>query len=333
MKKLSIYSYFIRLFGFFAVSLHTKRINMDIIENNIEKWYVIGCRGVHHEEKVRDDLRKAGFRSHVPMKYEIKTVRRQEQRTLVPAITGLIFAKGTLEALKNYIENVSRDLIYIKKSTFSNKKDYLTVKDYEMERFIEFTNIRQEKITYFKPEELNLEAGETVRIKGGIYDGLEGTVLRIKGKKRKHIVVQIPGVLIAAVEMEPELLEVKTRNEVREANNEIRELPSKDVDGDKKLLLKTAEWLVENKPDKDVTTTEYNLKLIELKRTRARLSKIKGFTPATEAELALPMYMTAVILEEDTAEAEERLKKAIEKLKNTSKLKKKCLEMLEKLKN
>ena len=301
-----------------------KRLAMAEIQEDIEKWYVLGCLSVHHEEKVRDALRKAGFRSHVPMKYEVKTVRRQEQRTMVPAITGLIFVRATEEALKEYIRHKSRESIYMRKSTFSNKQDYLTVPDYAMERFIEFTNIRQEKITYFKPEELNLKEGEKIRIKGGIYDGYEGTILRFKGKRNKHLVVQIPGVIIAAVELEPELVE-PLNNPIE---REIRERPSKDVDGDKKYLLELAEWLLENQADKDVPKMEFNLKLYELKRTRARLLKFKGFTPTTEAELALPMYLAALILEEDVEAYRERLEKATERLKDSSKLKGRCREAL-----
>ena len=316
------------LFVFLLTYLYFCRqitILMAEIQEDIEKWYVLGCLSVHHEEKVRDALRKAGFRSHVPMKYEVKTVRRQEQRTMVPAITGLIFVRATKEALKEYICHKSRESIYMRKSTFSNKQDYLTVPDYAMERFIEFTNIRQEKITYFKPEELNLKEGEKIRIKGGIYDGYEGTILRLKGKRNKHLVVQIPGVIIAAVELEPELVE-PLNNPIE---REIRERPSKDVDGDKKYLLELAEWLLENQADKDVPKVEFNLKLYELKRTRARLLKFKGFTPTTEAELALPMYLAALILEEDVEAYRERLVKATERLKDSSKLKGRCREALE----
>ena len=71
----------------------------------------------------------------------------------------------------------------------------------------------------------------------------------------------------------------------------------------------------------------------EIKRAKARLASFKGFTPATEAELALPMFMAASVLDDDFAEAEERLKKAIGRLKDSSKLKAKCQEMLEKCNN
>ena len=321
MQKKTIIACFLRQFDFFAYFCSRNKQKMTEADNNIEKWYVLGCLSVHREEKVRDALRKAGFRSHVPMKYEVKTVRRQQQRTMVPAISGLIFARGTRDDLMEFINHQCRESIYIRKSTFSNKKDYLTVGDGVMERFIELTNIRQEHITYFKPEELNLKPGEAIRIKGGIYDGYEGVVLRIKGKKKKHIVVQIPGVIIAAVEIEPDLIELKEEPE-------LRELPSKDVDGDKKYLLETAEWLLDFQHDKDVPKVEYNLKLLELKRTRARLQKYKGVTPLTEAELALPMYLAAVILQEDVAACRERLEKATEKLKDCCKFKAKCKKIL-----
>ena len=77
--------------------------------------------------------------------------------------------------------------------------------------------------------------------------------------------------------------------------------------------------------------SEYYLLLSELKRAKARLATFKGFTAATEAELALPMYMAAVILEEDIEPSKERLMKAIERLKDSSKLKLRCQEMLERL--
>lgn len=290
-------------------------------DNDIEKWYVIATRTVRQEEKIRDELIEAGFRSHVPMRYDTRRVRGQEQRTMVPAIAGLIFARGSYNDLRTYIDEKAKIRFSLRKSTFSNKQDYLTVRDSVMERFIEFTNIRQENIVYFKPDELDLKAGETIRIKGGFYDGKEATIMRIKGKRNKHYVVQIPGVLAAAIEIKPDMVEI---------DKPIRELPSKDVDGDKRLLLETAEWLLANKPEKDVASMTYNLNLVELKRTRARLMKNKGFTPITEAELALPMYLAARILQEDVEACRARLELAASKLKDCCKLKAKCLAALNK---
>lgn len=288
-----------------------------------QQWFSVGCLSPQRELKVRDDARQHGLEAFVPLQYKVKTVRGQKQRALVPAIAGLIFVKGTLDEVKDYLSH-SPLQVYIRKSTFSNKEDYLIVPTKAMEDFIAVTEHHEEHVTYFRPEEISLQAGDQIRIKGGVYDGREGVIMRIKGKRNKQLVVQIPGMIVAAVEIAPEMVETPSATP--------RERPSKDVDKDKKLLLETAHRLLFEIPDKYQQENEYYLLLSELRRIRARLVTFKGYTPATEAELALPMYLAAVKLNEDIPEAEARLRNAIDRLKDSSKLKAKCLEYLKKLK-
>ena len=306
-------------------------------------WYSLGCTIQQRELRVRDDVRKYGLEAFVPLRYTVKTVRGQKRRALVPALSGLIFAKGTLEEVKGYLLEAHYP-VYIRRSTFSNKEDYLTVPTKEMEDFIAVTESHEEHVTYFRPEEISLQAGDRIRIKGGLYDGREGVIMRIKGKRNRQLVVQIPGFIAAAVEISPDMLELpKARSEergqkarreeggVRREDTLLREKPSKNIEKDKKLLMETAERLLFEIPDKYQQENEYYLLLSELRRARERLKTFKGFTPASEAELALPMYLAAVKLEDGVPEAEERLRKAVEKLKDVSKFKQKCLEYLERL--
>lgn len=306
-------------------------------------WYSLGCTIQQRELRVRDDVRKYGLGAFVPLRYTVKTVRGQKQRALVPALSGLIFAKGTLEEIKGYLLEAHYP-VYIRRSTFSNKEDYLTVPTKEMEDFIAVTESHEEHVTYFRPEEISLQAGDRIRIKGGLYDGREGVIMRIKGKRNRQLVVQIPGFIAAAVEISPDMLELpKARSEergqkakreeggVRKEDTSLRERPSKNIEKDKRLLMETAERLLFEIPDKYQQENEYYLLLSELRRARERLKTFKGFTPASEAELALPMYLAAVKLEDGVPEAEERLRKAVEKLKDVSKLKQKCLAYLERL--
>ena len=298
----------------------------EIIEEKI--WFTLGCISPQRELRVRDDARGNGLSAFVPLQYTVKTVRGQKQRALVPAITGMIFVKGTLDELKDYIQKAHYP-VYLKKSTFSNKEDYLTVPTHAMEEFIAVTESHEEHVTYFRPEEISLQAGDKIRIKGGFYDGKEGTIIRIKGKRNKHLVVQIPGILVAAVELSPEIVQLDDQRSLS-LSKDNRERPSKDVDKDKKLLLEIAHRLLFEIPDKYQQENEYYLLLSELRRTRDRLKTFKGFTPATEAELALPMYLAAVKLGDGVQDAEDRLKAAVEKLKDSSKLKAKYLEYLAK---
>lgn len=296
-----------------------------MVEDNEIRWYAVGCTSSMKELKVRDDIRNYGLEAFVPLKYEIKTIKHQKHRALVPAIPGLMFAKGTLEELKEYIQDHSHYPVYLRKSTFSNKEDYLTVRTKEMEEFIAVTEDNEAHITYFRPEEINLQAGDRIRVKGGLYDGKEGIVMRIKGKRNKHLVVQIPGMLVAAIEMAPELVEPQ--------QDAVTEKPSRDVEGDKKLLFDYAHRVLFEINGRYKEDAEYYLLMSEIKRAKARLEKFKGFTATTEAELALPMFMADKVLGISAEESEARLRKAIAKLKDTSKLKAKCLEIMQKCNN
>ena len=301
-------------------------------ENNEEKiWFSIGCTSLQKELKVRDDARQYGLEAFVPLTYKVRSQRGQKHRILVPAISRLLFVKGTLDEVKDYIQH-AHYVVFIRKSTFSNKEDYLTVPNKAMEDFIAVTENHEEHVMYFRPEEISLQAGDKIRIKGGLYDGREGIIMRIKGKRNRHLVVQIPGILIAAVELSPEMVELPSEK-VKVKSEKLRERPSRDVDKDKKLLLETAQRLLFEIPDKYRQENEYYLLLSEMKRCRERLKTFKGYTPATEAELALPMYLAAVKLNDGIPEAEERLRNATEKLKDSSKLKATCLEYLEKTKD
>lgn len=309
-------------------------------ETSEQIWFVLGCTSPRHELKVRDDVRRYGLRSFVPLKYDVKKVKGQDQRILVPALTKYIYVKGTLEEVQNYIANAHCP-VFIHRSTFTGHKEFLTVPTKAMENFIAVTENNEKNVTYFNPSEIRLNVGDQIRIKGGIYDGREGVIMRIKGKRNRHLVVQIPGILIAAIEMSPEMIELVTMGSDTNAAglqagtvvpDPIVTKPSKNVDKDKKLLFDLAHRLLFEIPDKYQNENEYYLLLSELKRTQGRLVSFKGYTPAAEAELALPLYMAAVKLEKDTevpdpfvSSAEARLRKAIEGLKPSSLLRAKCL--------
>ena len=295
-------------------------------------WYAIKCTSPRHELKVRDDARRYGLQSFVPLKYEVKKVKGREQRMLVPAITQLIFVKGTLEEVKGYLAN-AHFVVYIQRSTFTNHKEYLTIPTQAMENFIAVIEHHEEHVTYFSPQEIRLNVGDQIRVKGGIYDGREGVIMRIKGKRNRHLVVQIPGILIAAIEMSPDMIELLGTEgsgtcAVHSVSTQVPDpsvpKPSKNVDKDKKLLFDLAHRLLFEIPDKYQNENEYFLLLSELRRTQARLTTFKGYTPATEAELALPLYMAAIKFDSAVSTAESRLRIAISALKDSSLLKVRC---------
>lgn len=286
-----------------------------------KKWYVIGSLKRNQELKIRDELRRESLTCFVPLRYVIKNIKGIRKRLMLPAIPGLIFVQGNLDNLKESIRDRKYGL-YLRKSTFSNKQDYLTISNYDMENFMAVAEKAGENITYFTPDEIKLQPGDKIRIKGGALDGREGIIQRIKGKRKKQFVVSIPGVVYAAVELEPEMIELPEKSE-----HEV----SQDVDNDKRTLFDLAKRLLFEIPTNYQQEKEYYVLLAELKRTFARLTPIKAYLPAQEAELALPLYMAAVKLQQNVDSAETRLRNAIEKLQNTSHLKLRCQMYLAKL--
>ena len=282
-------------------------------------WYVIGSLNRQNELKIRDAFRKDGKECFVPLRYELVKVNGKKERQLVPAIPGMVFIKefDTLEKMKDYFQH-RKERVFLRKSTFSNREDYLTVSDHDMENFMAITEKAGERITYYEPGEIQLRPGDRIRVNGGLYDGREGIIMRVKGKRRKQLVVSIPGVLIASVEMEPDLVELTST-----LSTEVPEKPikSKDVEGDKQLVMRLAKRLLFEIPEAFQHEKEYYLLLSELKRATIGLQSIKGYVSSQEAELALALYLASFKLQQNQEAAEARLRMAIDRLQDTSLLK------------
>lgn len=294
-------------------------------------WYVIGSLNRQNEFKIRDAFRMEGKECFVPLRYELRVVKatvkgkdgrkeRQEhkERRLVPAIPGMVFLKAyaSVDQMKEDFR-YRKESVFLRRSTFSNKEDFLTVSDHDMENFIAVSEKAGEHITYYEPGEIQLRPGDRIRVNGGLYDGREGVIMRVKGKRKKQLVVSIPGILIASVEMEPELVELTSAVPVPKPS-------SQDIEADKQQLMRLAKRLLLEIPQSYQQEKEYFILLNELKRSASRLSSVKGYIPSQEAELALPLYLAAFKLQQDLAPAEQRLRKAMDRLQNTSLLKLRC---------
>lgn len=59
-----------------------------------------------------------------------------------------------------------------------------------------------------RPEEINITKGQRVKIHGGAMDTMEGLFVKVAHKRSRQIVVIIPDVFAASVEVEPQFIEV-----------------------------------------------------------------------------------------------------------------------------
>ena len=306
---------------------------MQQLDKDKAYWFVLGSMSVNREMKIYDTMRLQHIECYVPLKYEVKRVRNRQKESLMPAISGLIFAHGTEEELKNYMLT-SKDRLYFRHSAYSNHQEKLIVSDHAMRQFMDFIAENQQVVKFFPHEEIEWREGEPVRITLGskLY---EGKIVRIKGKRKKMFALSIPDTAFATIELTPNLLQSLESGKWRVESGEFATAPrgkktlddrddrkSKDLEADKKLLFETAFRLLFVLSDQQVSQIrEYQVTKKELERVMKRLASYKGYTAATEGELALPLFMGAMVTGENTEAATERLKKAIENLKDSSMLK------------
>ncbi len=84
----------------------------------------------------------------------------------------------------------------------------MVVDDRAMARFIRAVDDR-ETPRYYAPQEITeAMVGRRVRIVGGHLDGYEGRLLKCRGSRKRQLLVAIPGIIVAAVMVQPEFVEV-----------------------------------------------------------------------------------------------------------------------------
>lgn len=84
----------------------------------------------------------------------------------------------------------------------------MQVRDGEMDAFLRAVS-RMESPQYYTPDELPASIfGKPVRVVGGACDGIEGYLLSRKGSKKKRVVISVQGLLSAAVEVQPEYIQL-----------------------------------------------------------------------------------------------------------------------------
>lgn len=169
-------------------------------------WFAM--RATYKREFVAQEyLTGKGFEVFVPLKKVIKVVRGIKRKVTEPAIKGLIFVKGEREALKKAKFGVEY-LQYIT-SRDGGRNVPIIVPERQMEQFIAVVQDDAVDKTFYTPDEVNITSGTKVRVHGGPFDGFEGVLVRVQGKRNKQFFINIDGlVAVNTVVKNVELLEV-----------------------------------------------------------------------------------------------------------------------------
>ena len=163
------------------------------------------------EMKVKAELDRLGIENFVPMTYKIVESRingttglrkgesSEPRRVLVPAINNLIFVRSTQERISELkrTNEVLEPLRYMMDRTAEKAHEIMTVPDRQMENFMRVAKVTDESVMFLDETSIVGKEGKRVRIMGGVFEGVEGVIRRVKRCKR--VVVELDGIASVAI--------------------------------------------------------------------------------------------------------------------------------------
>ena len=152
------------------------------------------------------ELAKAGLEVFTPMTQMIMTIGGRRQRRDVPVIQDLLFVHETKAALDQHVER--NPTLRYRYQFGKSINEPMTVRAEEMNRFIFAVN-NSASTLYYKPGELTKAmCGKRIRIVGGVLDSFEGCLLSMKGMRKRRLIIELPTLITAAVEVQPEFIQL-----------------------------------------------------------------------------------------------------------------------------
>ena len=159
------------------------------------------------ELKVKAELDRLKIENFIPMTYKLMDADTDHpHRELVPAINNLIFVHSTQERI-SYLKQkneVLEPLRYILDQTAEKAHTIMTVKDRQMENFMRVASMTDNSVMFLNDDCVLGKEGKHVQIIGGVFEGVEGVIRRVKRCKR--VVVELKGIAGVAIAFVPAAL-------------------------------------------------------------------------------------------------------------------------------
>jgi len=142
----------------------------------------------------------------IPMRKDKVRVHGRMRLRNVPVIRDLIFVRTCRDVIREQKKGIPY-LQYIMSSDTDIRRPII-VPDVQMDKFIAVCGTQDEQLVWLKPEEFDFRKGDKVRVTGGVFEGQEGILMRLPGKRSKSVVVAIQGVIaVAMTSVHPSLIE------------------------------------------------------------------------------------------------------------------------------
>ena len=171
------------------------------------KWYALrDLKRANAKQRAWEVLADKGFEVFTPLHWKLISKRGGgKSRIQVPVIYDLLFVHSDRESLDREIKKIETLQHRFVKGCGGNP---MVVSDTEMQRFI-YAVTHSESVKYYSPSEITAAMkGKYVQIIGGALNGYEGLLLSVKGSKVKRLLVDLPNLITASIEVDPEYVKV-----------------------------------------------------------------------------------------------------------------------------
>lgn len=175
--------------------------------NDDYQWYALrDLKRANAKQRAWEVLTEKGFEVFTPMQWKLISKKSGGKvRVRVPVIYDLLFVHTDRESIDSEIKKIETLQHRFVKGCGGHP---MVVPTSDMERFI-YAVSNSESVKYYTPSEItSAMKGKYVQIIGGALNGYEGLLMSVRGSKVKRLVVELPNLITAGIEVDPEYIKV-----------------------------------------------------------------------------------------------------------------------------
>ena len=172
----------------------------------LRQWFVMrDLKRGNAKQPAYKLLGELKIRFFTPMVWKLRIRQGKRVRQQVPFMPDLLFVYDSRKVLDPLVEQIATlQYRFVK----GGNHQPMTVRNADMERFIRAVDAMNNPC-FYTPEEINPDMiGKKVRIVGGLLDGYEGCLQKMQGSRIKRLFVELPNLLTATVEVQPEFIQL-----------------------------------------------------------------------------------------------------------------------------
>lgn len=172
------------------------------------QWFALrDLKRANAKHRAWEVLMEKGFEVFTPMHWKLVSKKGGgKTRVRIPVIYDLLFVRSDRESIDSEIQRIDTLQHRFVKGCGGNP---MVVSDSDMQKFIHAVT-NSESVKYYSPSEItSAMKGKHVQIIGGALNGYEGLLLSVRGSKVKRLIVELPNLITAGIEVNPEYIRVK----------------------------------------------------------------------------------------------------------------------------